>query len=118
MDALPDARGGRYLLDLGSTSGGLGHVVVNGGERRGFDTSRPVVDLTDDLRTGTNELVVRVASSLNNRLIARGYYHEIPDMMAIVEHQETTPHDVHPRPHGLIGPVRLVRRTTRPHADA
>lgn len=118
LDALPDARGGRYLLDLGSTSGGLGHVVVNGGERRGFDTSRPVVDVTEDLRTGTNEVVVRVASSLNNRLIARGYYHEIPDMMAIVEHQETTPHDVHPRPHGLIGPVRLVRRTTRPHADA
>ena len=33
---------GRYVLDLGSTAGGLGSVTVNGGTERGFDTSAPV----------------------------------------------------------------------------
>ena len=46
--------GYRYVLDLGSTAGGLGSVRVNDGEAKGFDTSAPVVDVTEDLRPGDN----------------------------------------------------------------
>jgi hypothetical protein len=101
--------GGRLVLDLGSTAGGLGSVTVNGGQPCGFDTSRPRVDVTDDLRPGDNEIHVRTASSLNNRLLARGYYDSIPDIVAMQVGangvtQQTTPH-----PYGLLGPVRLVQ---------
>jgi hypothetical protein len=101
--------GERYLLDLGSTAGGLGAVQVNGGPRRGFDTSRPVVDVTDQIRSGPNAVRVRVASSLNNRLLSRGYYDRVPDVVAQLfglgeRMQATEVHD-----HGLIGPVRLLR---------
>ena len=102
-----DAASRRYLLDLGSTNGGLGSVVVNGGIARGFDTSRPVVDVTRDLIVGENTIVVRASSSLNNRLIARGYYDQLADiaLRALgLEGYQTT----RVREHGLVGPVRLV----------
>ncbi len=56
-----------------------------------------------------NVVRVRTASSLNNRLLARGYYDGIRDVALDLfgfppDTQKTTPHD-----HGLIGPVRLVR---------
>ena len=100
--------GARFVLDLGSTANGLGSVSVNDGAPCGFDTSRPRVDVTEDLRAGVNVVHVRTASSLNNRLLARGYYDAIPDIIAMQvgrrATQKTTPH-----PHGLLGPVRLVR---------
>lgn len=99
--------GERLLLDLGSTAGGLGAVTVNDGEARGFDTSRPVVDITDVARAGRNTIAVRVASSLNNRLIARGYYDDIPDMGTLLLGREGV-HTTVVRPHGLLGPVRIV----------
>ena len=48
---------------------------------KGFDTSAPVVDVTEDLRAGDNTVTVRVSSSLNNRLLARGYYDQVPDIL-------------------------------------
>jgi len=54
---------------------------------------------------------VRVASSLNNRLLARGYYDQVPDiglqLFGKVGMQQTEPHD-----HGLLGPVRLLREVS------
>ncbi len=104
--------GYRYVLDLGSTAGGLGSVRVNDAEAKGFDTSAPVVDVTEDLRPGDNTVTVRVASSLNNRLLARGYYEKVPDIVTQwggnePQMQTTTVHD-----HGLLGPVRLLREAT------
>ena len=105
------AGGARYLLDLGSTSGGLGSVRVGEGPLRGFDTSHPVVDVTDDLvRAGSNTVVVRVASSLNNRLLARGYYDDLPDVFS---HHLAGPElmqQTFVRDYGLVGPVRLIER--------
>jgi hypothetical protein len=100
---------GRLVLDLGSTAGGLGSVSVNNGAPRGFDTSRPRVDITDQLTLGTNVIRIRTASSLNNRLLARGYYDGIPDVALELNGlppatQKTSPHD-----HGLLGPVRLIQ---------
>ena len=99
----------RYVLDLGSTAGGLGSVRVNDGEASGFDTSRPVVDVTEDLRVGENTVTIRVSSSLNNRLLARGYYDTVPDIVAdlsgLGEVMQTT--EVHD--YGLLGPVQLMQ---------
>lgn len=98
----------RYLLDLGSTCGGLGCVRVGDGPVRGFDTSHPVVDVTADLRAGDNVVRVRVSSSLGNRLRARGYYERVPDIGAQLTGEERM-QQANVRDHGLIGPVRLLR---------
>lgn len=102
------ADGARYLLDLGSTGGGLGSVRVGDGPQRGFDTAHPVVDVTGSIRPGENTLTVRVSSSLNNRLRARGYYERIPDIGAQLTGEERTQNAV-VREYGLLGPVRLLR---------
>ncbi|WP_204249324.1 glycosyl hydrolase [Frondihabitans sp. PAMC 28766] len=110
LDVASVADGARYLLDLGSTSGGLGSVRVGEGPLRGFDTSHPVVEVTDDLVAGSNTVVVRVASSLNNRLLARGYYDDLPDVFS---HHLAGPElmqQTFVRDYGLVGPVRLIER--------
>jgi alpha-L-rhamnosidase len=99
---------GRVLLDLGSTSGGLGSVVVNDRDPLGFDTSSPVIDVTDRLVAGENRVEVRVASSLNNRLIARGYYDDLEDNFLTTFTDARGVHRTVVRDYGLIGPVRLV----------
>jgi hypothetical protein len=113
LDGEPRA-GARYVLDLGSTAGGLGSLRVNGGDARGFDTSRPRVDITEEVRAGENTVTVRVASSLNNRLLARGYYEHVVDIAMSIfdtESRHTQQTEVHG--HGLLGPVRLVRESPR-----
>jgi hypothetical protein len=102
-------QGDRYLLDLGSTAGGLGAVRVDDGEAKGFDTSAPVVDVTEDLRPGDNTMTVRVASSLNNRLLARGYYEQVRDILAPLGGAGPQMQTTDVRDHGLLGPVRLLR---------
>lgn len=98
------------VLDLGSVSGGLGAVRVNESEPIGFDTSAPTVDVTDLLRSGVNTITVRVSSSLNNRLLARGYYFGIPDAITMLVGQEMDLLHTEPHAHGLLGPVRLIAR--------
>ena len=104
-----DVDGARIILDLGSTEGGLGAVSVNGRPSRGFDTSHPVVDITRDVVPGANEIVVRVSSSLNNRLIARGYYAKVIDVVGALSGATPGPHSTRVRPYGLTGPVALLR---------
>ncbi|ETJ44090.1 Secreted protein, partial [human gut metagenome] len=61
------------------------------------------------LRQGDNEVVVRVSSSLSNRLKARGYYDALPDVALMLAGGEPRPHQVPLRGYGLQGPVRLVQ---------
>src|SRR4029453_17826977 len=110
----PPQQGHRYVLDLGSTAGGLGSVGVNDGEAKGFDTSSPVVDVTKDLRAGDNAVTIRVSSSLNNRLLARGYYDKVPDILTQLSGSEPRMQATEAHDHGLLGPVRLVRETASP----
>ncbi|MFF1878406.1 glycosyl hydrolase [Leifsonia sp. NPDC058230] len=111
--------GDRYVLDLGSTAGGLGSLRVNGGDARGFDTSRPRVDITEGMRAGENTVTVRVASSLNNRLLARGYYDKVVDIaMSIFDGESTLTQRTDVHDHGLLGPVRLVRERHQPESGS
>jgi hypothetical protein len=104
--------GERYVLDLGSTGGGLGAARVNAGDPIGFDTSRPLVDVTSDLHHGVNTVTIRVASSLNNRLLARGYYDNLVDVGARILGKPPTMQTTDVHDHGLLGPVRLLREAT------
>jgi hypothetical protein len=83
-------------------------VRIGDGPARGFDTAHPVVDVSGDIRPGENVVRVRVSSSLNNRLRARGYYERVPDIGAQLTGEERTQQAV-VRDYGLLGPVRLVR---------
>jgi hypothetical protein len=83
--------------------------MINDGAVHGFDTSHPVIDISDDLRPGDNTIRVRVSSSLNNRLLARGYYDQIPDIVLMFVGREGF-QQTHPRDYGLLGPVRLLRQ--------
>lgn len=84
-------------------------MSVNGARWHGFDTSCPRVDISDEVRSGENDLRVRVASSLNNRLLARGYYDDTTDFLAMMLAGESLPQQTPVRDHGLLGPVRLLR---------
>lgn len=107
--AVPEVEAGaRYVLELGSTNGGLGSVRVGDGPVRGFDTAHPVIDVSSDIRPGDNAITVRVSSSLNNRLRARGYYERVVDIVARDRGGEGMQHAV-VREYGLVGPVRLLR---------
>lgn len=105
---LEDEPAGGLVLSLGDVAGGLGAVRVNGGAPMGFDTSAPAVDVTGLLHAGDNEVVVRVSSSLSNRMRARGYYDHLPDVIAMLHAGEHRTHDVPVRPYGLLGPVTLT----------
>ena len=99
--------GARYVLDLGSTCGGLGSVQLNDGPVRGFDTAVPTVDVTGMVRSGVNTLRVRVSSSLNNRLLARGYYDKVPDILKRDFASGGGTVETTVQRYGLVGPVVL-----------
>ncbi|MDO4259450.1 MAG: glycosyl hydrolase [Actinomycetaceae bacterium] len=98
---------GRILLDLGSTSGGLASIRIGDSEPIGVDTSRPVADITGLIHPGDNRITIRTASSLNNRLKARGYYDQIPDILSVLSGGDPQPVSPVIRDYGLIGPVRV-----------
>ena len=62
------------LLSIGSTNTQTCAVYVNGTKAENMDMNALTVDLTELLKPGDNEIRVEVSSSLNNRLLARGYY--------------------------------------------
>ena len=49
---------------------------MNGQKARAVDIDALTVDVTELLCPGENEICLEVSSTLNNRLIARGYYEE------------------------------------------
>ncbi|MDO5618517.1 glycosyl hydrolase [Kocuria sp.] len=107
LDRAP-AHGERWYLELGSTCGGLASASVNGSPAIGVDTSVSKADVTQFLVAGQNTVVIRVASSLNNRLLARGYYDDVLDIVTVMGGQPPATVQTSPQAHGLLGPVRLV----------
>lgn len=61
-------------LVIGSTNGCTAAVYVNGEKAGVYNINRRTVEIGDFLRGGNNEIKVEVSSTLNNRLLARGYY--------------------------------------------
>lgn len=54
---------------------------------------------------------LRVSSSLNNRLHARGYYDNVPDIVTQIAGTGTRMQTTEVHDHGLLGPVRLIRES-------
>lgn len=62
------------ILKIGSTNTNTAAVYVNGQKARAVDFDALSVDISELLQTGENTILVEVSSTLNNRLLARGYY--------------------------------------------
>jgi hypothetical protein len=68
----------------------------------------PASRIAEDLLGGENTVVVRVSSSLSNRLIARGCCDDMPDVGMRLLGRDGHTHITRVRDHGLVGPVRLL----------
>ena len=59
---------------------------MNGRKADAVDFNALTVDITELLQPGENEIRIETASSLNNRLLARGYYDRInSDSLALAD---------------------------------
>ena len=77
------------VFQMDSVCGSTAAVYVNGVKAPAVDFDRPEVDVTTLVKPGKNEIRVEVASTLNNRLRARGYFRDIPKMMGIIMSDNT-----------------------------
>ena len=76
MVTLPDdwSREDGAYLKIGHANKCTAAVYVNGQKAPAVDIDELTVDVTKLLVPGENEIKVEISSTLNNRLIARGYY--------------------------------------------
>ena len=68
------------VLEIESVNAGSGAVYVNGTKIGGFDFDRKKEDITKWLKAGENQITIEVSTTLNNRLLARGYYDMVGEM--------------------------------------
>ena len=66
-----DANGA--YLQVGSTNGSIALIYVNGELASGIDTRTLRVDISDQLVEGENTIEVKLATTLTNRMLERGY---------------------------------------------
>ena len=99
----------RILLDLGSVHD-VAEILVNG-KRAGVAWRPPYrIDISDLVRPGQNDLIVRVANLWVNRLIGDAQ----PGATRIATTTGPTyAADAPLRPSGLVGPVRVLREEAR-----
>lgn len=70
----------RGILKIASTNGCSAAVYVNGKKADAYDFNAKIVDITSLLVPGENTILVEVTSTLNNRLLARGYYDRVAEL--------------------------------------
>lgn len=118
------------ILKMESTNKHTVAVYVNGKKAKVVDFDALAVDISDLLKDGENELRVEVSSSLNNRLMARGYYEQgKTSSMALADNANNAMSseesrgeagadamplfDVHAevKDYGMVGDVKLVTYT-------
>lgn len=125
LDVWDESQGA--ILKIGSTNGHSAAVYVNGEKAKAFDFDALAVDISDLLRSGENTICVEVASSLNNRLMARGYYEQGREFSKQLsdnannavdgsaenreEDNRSDIFDIHPvvRDYGMTGEAKLIR---------
>lgn len=61
-------------MEIGSTNGCSAAVYVNGQKAKPYNINKRALEIGGLLVPGHNEIRVEVSSTLNNRLLARGYY--------------------------------------------
>lgn len=63
---------GAYLR-IGSTNGDLAQITVNGKVVPGLDLRTGKIDISEAVKAGENDIQITVATTLTNRMLARGY---------------------------------------------
>lgn len=119
------------ILKIGSTNKHALSVYVNGEKARAVDFDALQVDISELVAAGNNEVRVEVASSLNNRLLARGYYEQGANESAALaenannanlgtESEDETPgadmaplFEIHAevKDYGMVGEVKIITYT-------
>ena len=108
-------------LVLGSTNGSTAAVYVNGQKAPVYNINSRTVEIGHLLQSGLNEIKVEVSSTLNNRLLERGYYATaraksnvflLKDGNAAPSAYITTPIETRVRDYGLTGEtvLRIYRK--------
>lgn len=102
----------RAVLELGGTNGSTAAVYINGQAAEAYNINKRTLDVTKLLKQGTNEILVEVSSTLNNRLLQRGFYAtamERSNLLRLKAGNETPDKFVHEpiktrvRDYGLVG---------------
>jgi len=70
------------LLQIANTCGNSASVYVNDLKADAYDFNRRELDISNFLRPGSNTLRIEVASTLNNRLMARNYHSAMGQIFA------------------------------------
>lgn len=116
------------VLKIESTNKNTAAVYINGKKAPAFDISRQETDITALVQSGKNEVLVEVSSTLNNRLLARGYFgtilEESAKLMAAANNIEESSEGKEkegaaaamfskdfsssPQDYGMVGEVKIV----------
>lgn len=102
----------RAVLKLGSVCGNTAAVYVNGKKAPGLDFDRLSLDISSMLHGGRNHICVEVSTTLQNRLLDRGYYRDhVYPMSGISKDGEWSEETGLPKAHvddyGLTGGAEL-----------
>ena len=73
-------RSQKGILRITSTNGCSAAVYVNEKKADAYDFNAKAMDITSLLVPGENTILVEVSSTLNNRLLARGYYNRVSEL--------------------------------------
>lgn len=76
------------VVRIKSTNKNTAAIYINGEKAPSFDISRLQTDISELVKSGNNEIIVEVSSTLNNRLLARGYFDAI--LESSLERKEAT----------------------------
>lgn len=101
--------GDRAVLRIGSTNGNSAALFINGKKGPAVDFDSLETEVGDFLNCGENTIEIEVSSTLNNRLIARGYYETKADPRRVFGEggAETYP-KIQVQDYGMTGEVSLV----------
>lgn len=121
------------VLKIESLNGNTAALYVNGTKAPAVDLDLRIVDISELLVPGENTILVEVASTLNNRLLARGYYDQVAEISKMLsshannafeggeeEGPEELSFDVSTTVHdyGMVGTVTLMTYTNHSLSQA
>lgn len=82
------------ILTFGSAQGATLKVAVNGKAAKPVDFDALCVDISDLLQPGENTVTVELATTLNNRLMANGYYDMVEKLSLQLAHAASNANSV------------------------
>ena len=115
------------VMKIESLNGNTAVLYVNGNKAQAVDLNVRMVDISELLIPGENTILVEVASTLNNRLLARGYYDKVAEISKMLSSsannafeggEEEKPEELNfevsamVHDYGMVGDVTLLTYTS------